>query len=137
MIEERILINIKNEWKALNEKHSDHLNHLIVLLEDTSNRDFVNGCVLGTLLQEICCEDKEFNSILNTTLDAWQGIFILQLQKAQEAEEIKENILIEEVSIFLISILQGALLISKTQCNSNRYKKCVHQMVAYLDTLRK
>ena len=136
MIEERILRDTLLEWDSLKSKKSNYLDKLIVLLKDTSKKDFINGCALGTLIQELSCEEEDFNLALNKVVDAWQAIFVSYLQKAKDAKEIKKDTNIEEVSIFLISILQGALLISKSKGNNTRYKQSMNQVINYLNILR-
>jgi TetR/AcrR family transcriptional repressor of nem operon len=136
VVEERIFPDSLSEWKVLEEKKSNHLDNLITLLKDSSRRDFVNGCVLGTLIQEISCEDEDFNNALNKVVDAWKKIFEKQIEKAKNNKEIKDSVNSQEVSIFLISILQGAMLVSKMKGTCERYNQCINQMVNYLNVLR-
>jgi len=137
MIEERIIRDAPQEWESLKTNTSNYLDALIVLLKDSSRKDFINGCVLGTLIQELSCEEEEdFHEALNKAVDGLEATFILQLQKAKDAKEIKADTNIEEVSIFLISILEGAMMVSKMKGNASRYDQCTNQMINYLNTLR-
>lgn len=136
MIEERVNDELKDEWVDLEKDNNNNLDDLINLIKDSSQRDCINGCVLGTLMQEISYEDEDFNEALNKSLDVWQEVFKTKLKKAQEKKEIREDIDIDELSTFLMAILQGAMLITKMQGNDTRYNKSINQVIDYLNTLR-
>jgi len=136
MIEEKLLKSFQEEWDEVELQTSNHLDTIIAQLQDCSQKDFQNGCILGTLIQEISFEDADFNDALDKVIYSFQGKLKSQLQKAKDAKEIKQDIDIDEVSMFLISILQGAMLMSKMKGNDLRYKQCSHQMTVYLNSLR-
>lgn len=136
MIEEKLLKEFQKEWDEVEQQTSNHLDTIIMQLQDCSQKDFQNGCILGTLIQEISYEDSDFNEALNQVIASFQGKLKSQLLKAKEAKEIKEDVDVDEVSMFLISILQGAMLMSKMQGNDMRYRQCSNQMLSYLNTLR-
>ena len=136
MIEQRVNNELKDEWITLEQNDTNHLDDLIHLIQDSSQRDCINGCVLGTLMQELSYEDEDFNKALNTSLDLWQEVFYTKLKKAQEKEEIKAEVNIDELSTFLMAILQGAMLVTKMQGNDTRYNKSINQVVHYLNSIR-
>ncbi len=136
MIEEKLLKEFQKEWDEVELQTSNHLDTIMMQLQDCSQKDFQNGCILGTLIQEISYEDSDFNEALNKVIASFQGKLKSQLQKAKEGKEIKEDVDVDEVSMFLISLLQGAMLMSKMQGNDMRYKQCSNQMLSYLNTLR-
>ena len=137
MIEERIYDELQNEWADLKKEQCDNLDNLIKLIKDSSKRDCINGSVIGTLIQEISYEDEDFNVVLNKVLDSWKELFEVQLKKAQEQKEIKKDVNIDELSTFLMAMIQGAMLITKIQGNDTRYNKSINQVIHYLNSLRK
>jgi len=136
MIEEKLLKSFQKELADVELQTSNHLDTMIAQLQDCSQKDFENGCILGTLIQEISYEDDDFNDALNLIIDTFQEKLKSQLQKAKDSNEINAQVDVEEVSMFLISILQGAMLMSKMKGNDTRYKQCSAQMAAYLNGLR-
>lgn len=136
MIEERVNNELKEESIALEQNEMNHLDQIIHFFQDSSQRDCINGCVLGTLMQELSYEDKDFNQALNKSLELWQEVFNIQLKNAQEKNEIKKDVNIDELSTFLMAILQGAVMVTKIQGNDKRYNQSINQVVIYLNSLR-
>ncbi len=136
MIEEKIENRLKIKWEVLENKNKDILDCFIAILKDTSSWDLTSGCPLGNLLQEFLNEDEEFQQLLNKILDKWQTQFINILQKAKDNNELKEDINIEELAIFLISLIQGALLLTKKYPTNKLFIASMNQVVSYINFLR-
>lgn len=136
MIEEKIEHRLKMKWEALENKDKDILDTFIAILKDTPNWDLTYGCPLGNLLQEFLNEDKEFAQLLNSILDKWQSQFICILQKAKNNKELKEEINIEELAIFLMSSIQGALLLTKKYPTDKLFVASINQLISYINSLR-
>lgn len=135
MIEEKIEKRTKEYWQSLETINVDILNFLISLLQDTSKRDFSQGCPLGNLLQESLINDDDFAKLLKSIFAQWRDLFEQTLQKAIDNNEIK-NINTKEVSLFLIASFEGALLLSKQSKSSIEFDICVKQLEIYLNSFR-
>ncbi|AXH14608.1 TetR/AcrR family transcriptional regulator [Malaciobacter mytili] len=136
MIEEKIENRLKIKWEALEKKDKGILDAFIAILKDTPNWDLTYGCPLGNLLQEFLNEDKEFEQLLNTILDKWKNQFINILQKAKDNKELKEDTNIEELAIFLMSSIQGALLLTKKYTTDKLFVASMNQLISYINSLR-
>jgi TetR/AcrR family transcriptional repressor of nem operon len=135
MIEQKVTCKIDEYWSSLNNVDKDILDHLTVLLKDTSNKDFKRGCPLGNLLQEGLIDDEEFSTLLNKILDEWKKLFINVLEKAIANKEIRK-VNVESVAVFLIAVIEGALLVSKKDSYSTNYDLCMEQLEIYLNSLK-
>jgi len=135
MIEEKFEKTIEKEWSKLISTNENIIDTLIDILMD-NNWDLEKGSFLGNLLQEYLDNDRDFSISLTLILDKWIKVFSIALQKAQEKKQINKNIDISECSVFIIASIEGAILLSKKYENSNNFKKCINQLVFYLNNLR-
>ncbi|OUR74666.1 hypothetical protein A9Q76_00605 [Arcobacter sp. 31_11_sub10_T18] len=131
MIEEKIRTRVEQNWVKLENCEKDILNLLISIIKESANRDFTKGCPLGNLLQECSCEDKDFSDILNEIFSNWSALFEQTLKKAHQNGEIIE-INYKNTALFLISSIEGALLISKQSGSSKEFDICMKQLEIYL-----
>ena len=131
MIEQKVQQRIYNYWKDLETQQENIIEFIVSILKDTSNRDFKRGCPLGNLLQETLIDDKDFALVLKNIIEQWQALFESSLQKALELQEIK-NVNVQELALFIIATLEGAILLSKNSCSSYEYDKCINHLENYL-----
>ncbi len=136
MIDEKIEQRLKSKWERLEHSDDNIIDVLIEILQDTDNWDLINGCPLGNLLQESLEYDKDFTNKLVCVLDGWKKQFAKVLQKAQDANQLKKDVDIEQCSTFLIASLEGALLLAKKYDNTKDFEACMNQLSFYLNTIR-
>jgi len=136
MIEEKIRFRVEQNWIELQNCEKDILNLLIKIIKQSANRDFTKGCPLGNLLQECSCEDKDFSDILNEIFSNWSALFEQTLEKAYKVGEINQ-INFKDSALFLISSIEGALLVSKQSGSSKEFDICMKQLELYLLSFKK
>lgn len=137
MIEEKIKNRIEKKWEKLSLCETNIIELLISILEDTENWDLKDGCPLGNLLQETLDYDEDFANILNNIVINWKKLFCNILQKAIKNSELNENIEVEKVATFLISSIEGALLIAKKSKEIEDFENSMNQLIFYINSLRK
>lgn len=131
MIEEKLKARSEKYWLSLSTCKKDYLAFLISMLQDTKKHDFTKGCPLGNLLQQCSSGDEDFLFLLKEALSNMQKLFEGILQKACDAKEIS-NIDVKSTALFIISSLQGALLLSKQSASSYEFDICMQQVEVYL-----
>lgn len=135
MIEQKVQQRIYNYWKDLETQKDNIIEFIVSILKDTSNRDFKRGCPLGNLLQETLIDDEDFSQSLKNIIQQWQELFESSLQKAIDNHEIR-NTNIQELALFIIATLEGAVLLSKNSCSSYEYDKCIQHLEHYLNSFK-
>lgn len=135
VIRERVSIKNQNTWKRLREIDSGFLDFIFLILRETEQRDFKRGCPIGNLLQEMSSIDEEFKFEIDTILKSWQSLFKSIIEKAIEARELRE-VDSEKLSLFLISNIEGAILLSKNSKSEKEYLICVEELQNYFEYLK-
>jgi len=135
MIEEKLKKRTEQYWQSLATCKKDYLTFLISMLQDRKKHNFLKGCPLGNLLQQCSSGDEDFIFLLKEALSTMQVLFDDILQKACNAKEIP-IIDTKAVALFIISSLQGALLLSKQSASSYEFDICMKQVEVYLLNLR-
>ena len=136
MIEEKVKTRVEKNWVKLKECDENIFDLLILILKQSANRDFTKGCPFGNLLQECSSQDNDFTQILGEIFDSWSDLFEKTLYKAYVQGEIVE-IDFKETALFLISSIEGALLISKQSGSSKEFDICMNQVELYLRGFKK
>lgn len=135
MIKEKVQKQNKNFWIELDSCEDNIISSLILILKNTSNRDFANGCPLANLLQECSSDEKDFLELLNSIFSDWDKLFQEALKKAINNNEIRD-VDVKSTSLFLIATIEGAILLSKRSASSYEYNICINQLELYLNSLK-
>jgi TetR/AcrR family transcriptional repressor of nem operon len=136
MIDEVVAKNRKKKWEKIVNTQDNIIDTLIEFIKDVNNWNLTDGCPLGNLLQESLDYDKDFINTLTLILNTWKEELSNILLKAQELQQIKEDINIQECSSFIIASIEGALLISKKYEKTDMFDSCMNQLSVYINTLR-
>lgn len=90
--------------------------------------DFKGGCPIGNLSQEMADVNENFREKLKDAFDAIKKGVAIQLKEAQERKEIFDSLDVPELTEFIVSSWQGALLQMKVT-RSTAPGKAFEQMV--------
>lgn len=71
------------------------------------------GCLIGTLGQELSSQNETFRKRLDRAFEGWKQQFNQCLKQAVEQGELSESMDIEQLSEFILSGWQGAILRAK------------------------
>lgn len=82
---------------------------LVIIREGMCKR----GCLIGTLGQELSSQNETFRVRLDQVFEGWKQQFGRYLQSAVDCGELPEEADVEQLSEFLLSGWQGAILRAK------------------------
>lgn len=100
-------------------------------------RDFLagqyqHGCPIGNLAGELALASEEVRSAVTATIVTWEAELTRGLKAQKLRGYLKPNAEPTEIALFIISVIEGALLLSRTS-NSSRYiDAAVNQINQYV-----
>lgn len=92
------------------------------------------GCPLANLIQEMSNNDEEFDILLRNKYQALKNIIEEILKKAVENSELKTSN-ISDLSLFLLSGIEGAILSAKTFKDKQMFEKNLHYLFKAIENL--
>ncbi|HAD31407.1 TetR family transcriptional regulator C-terminal domain-containing protein, partial [Methylophaga sp. UBA3595] len=95
--------------------------------ETISEGQCKRGCLIGTLGQELSSQNETFRVRLDQVFEGWKQQFGLCIQAAIDCGELSEDTDIEQLSEFLLSGWQGAILRAKMHSS-------ISPLQAFIDT---
>jgi TetR/AcrR family transcriptional regulator, transcriptional repressor for nem operon len=134
-------IDIKSE-EIFGQKYKDVLNGNAPYLENfekTLNESFnflsPRGCPLANLIQEMSNNDEDFDILLKNKYQGLKNIIEKILKKAIENNElISDNT--DDLSLFLLSGIEGAILSAKTFKDKQMFEKNIHYLFKSIQNLK-
>ncbi|WP_455757785.1 TetR/AcrR family transcriptional regulator [Sulfurimonas sp.] len=134
VIEKVIKYNISIKYASLLTIEKNIIDELLSIIKDTSKFNFVKGCPLNNLIQELSPSDKEFKSALENVYLYFEDIIKTALDKAIELKEIKQCDT-KELSMFIVALIEGALITAKKSQNEKNYLIVINQLELQLKSL--
>lgn len=131
IINERIYPNSLKKYLKLDSLKKDKLKALLEIL-DSRDKNFDKGCPLGNLILELSNIDEDISKALQNCINSWQNIFEKVILEAIYNKEIKD-ISAYDSSLFIISTIQGGLLLSKLSKSDVEYKKCINSLKLFFN----
>ena len=93
---------------------------------------YKHGCPIGNLASELGLASDEVKSAVTATIGSWEAELARGLKAQKLRGYLKPNAEPTEIALFIISVIEGALLLSKTS-NSPRYiDAAVNQINQYV-----
>lgn len=132
-------IDIKSE-EIFGQKYKDVLNGKTPYLESfekmliTMYEFAPRGCPLANLIQEMSNNDEEFDILLKNKYQALENIIEEILKKAVENNELTTSN-ISDLSLFLLSGIEGAILSAKTFKDKQMFEKNIHYLFKSIQNL--
>lgn len=133
IINERICPNSLKKYDLL-DKEENKLESLLEILE-TRKDNFDKGCPLGNLILELSNIDEEILKALQKCINSWRVVFEKVIQEEIDKKKIK-LVSAYDSSLFIISTIQGGLLLSKLTKSNVEYKKCIEQLKLYFSQIK-
>ena len=126
--------NVYKRYKILYDIDSNIIKELIKIIKDTKNIDFKKGCSINNLIQELSACDIDFKNALEKVYLKLENIIEDALKKAIALNEIKECNT-KDVSMFVVALIEGALITAKKSQDINCYYIVINQLEEYLNNL--
>jgi len=135
VVKERVSHYIEDKYSVLLNYDSNIIEELLTLIKDRKNFDFVTGCKVNNLVQELSSKDSEFKSALEVIYLRFEQIIEKVLQKAIQNNEIKHNNA-KLLGIYVVASLEGCLITAKKSHNGEMFHDCISQLELFLNSLK-
>jgi len=135
VVTERVADYIENKYSVLLQYDENIIGELLKLIKDRKNFDFVTGCKVNNLVQELSSKDTEFKSALEIIYFRFEEIIAEVLQKAIDNNEIKHNDA-KSLGIFVVASLEGCLITAKKSHSADMFHDCISQLELFLNSLK-
>jgi len=112
----------------------DIIDTLLLIVKDTCKFNFIKGCPLNNLIQELSPSDTEFRIALEDVYLHFENMIKIALDKAIETKEIKKCNT-KELSMFIVALIEGALITAKKSQNEQNYLIVIKQLELHLKNL--
>jgi TetR/AcrR family transcriptional regulator, transcriptional repressor for nem operon len=118
-------------------RHRDPIQRIFAILSGYRKRvigtEFQYGCPLGRLALEIDPLQRRARRKLAANFDAWCGAIKRCLDDARE--RLPANLNPNEVSRFVLTVMEGAVMQSRVAASIDPFDASVNQLRRYFDTL--
>jgi len=135
VVNERVANYIEEKYGVLLQYDRNIINELIDLIKDRKKFDFITGCKLNNLIQELSSKDMEFKSALEVVYFRFEKIIEEVLQKAIHNAEIKHDDA-KSLAIYVVASLEGCLITAKKSHNADMFQSCISQLEFFLNSLK-
>ena len=135
VIKERVYDYIENKYMILLKHDENIVEELLKLIKDRKNFDFVCGCKVNNLVQELSSKDKEFKDALEIVYFRFEKIIEEVLTKAIKNNEIKHNDA-NLLAIYVVASIEGCLITAKKSHNADMFHSCISQLELFLNSLK-
>lgn len=135
VVNEKINAYIEDKYGVLLKYEENICEELLKLIKDRRNFDFVCGCKLNNLMQELSPLDKDFKEALEKVYFHFENIIEEVLNKAIKKGEIKHNDA-KALSMFVVASIEGCLGTAKKSQDGNYFQICIAQLELFLNSLQ-
>jgi TetR/AcrR family transcriptional repressor of nem operon len=135
VVKERVSDYIEDKYSVLLKYDSNIIEELLKLIKDRKNFDFVTGCKVNNLVQELSGRDNEFKSALEIIYFRFEEIIEEVLQKAILNNEIQHND-VKSLGIYVVASLEGCLITAKKSHDADMFQCCISQLEFFLNSLK-
>ena len=136
VINENLMEYIEKKYTPLLDVEKNIIDSMMELIKQRDNFDFIHGCKLNNFVQELSSKDKEYQKALERVYLRFEKIIALVLHKAVERKEIKENINIKDIAIFIVASIEGCLGTAKKSQDPKIFSDCINQLEIFLKNFR-
>ena len=127
---------IDKKYSVILDVEENYIDSIFSVLKNTNSFNFIYGCRLNSLVQELSHQDVDFKIALEKVFFRFEEIFEIALTKAQEQGEI-EHPDIKQLAIYVVASIEGCLSTAQKSQNSIIFEKCIMQVEHYLNQIRK
>jgi TetR/AcrR family transcriptional regulator, transcriptional repressor for nem operon len=136
MIKEKIYEYIDIKYSKLLKYEENIIDELVAFLKERKGFNFIFGCKLNNLVQELSSKDKDFKEALEYVYLHFEDIIKQVLDKAVSKNEINCPDT-KNMSIFIVASLEGCLGTAKKSQDGQVFTDCISQLEFFLNNLKK
>lgn len=135
---------IEHFWEHGLQNHNDPIIALESLLKELPHVtimtdvsfDFRYGCPLNNLIHELSATDEDFSTLLASIMERWQEAIANALQRGVDANIIRADVNVQQLSYFIIASIEGSLSIAKAVRDEETYHSNIAILITYLNILK-
>ena len=90
-------------------------NYFELKIVDLESCEYVDGCLIGNLAQELSAQNELFRDRLKQVFDSWEQSFAQCLDVASQVGELDGDTHSGQVAKFVLSSWEGAILQAKVE----------------------
>lgn len=135
VVNERVADYIENKYSVLLKYNVNIIDELLKLIKDRKNFDFVTGCKVNNLVQELSSKDSDFKSALEIIYFRFEEIITKVLLKAIQNNEIRYDDA-KSLGIYVVASLEGCLITAKKSHSADMFDNCISQLEFFLNSLK-
>lgn len=94
------------------------------------------GCPLNNLSQEMSAVDEGFRERINDQYEIWQTALSDALQRGQAFGQVRVDIDVNEVALFIVATIEGSIGLAKNNQSESTLTSCTRILLDYLNGLR-
>lgn len=127
---------IDKKYSVILDVEENYIDSIFKVLKNTDSFNFIYGCRLNSLVQELSHQDEDFKVALEKVFFRFEEIFEIALTKAYEKGEI-EHPNIKQLAIYVVASIEGCLSTGKKSQDGCVFNNCILQLEHYLNQIRK
>ncbi len=135
VVNEKINFYIENKYGVLLKYEKNICEEMLKLIKDRNKFDFVCGCKLNNLMQELSPLDKDFKEALEKVYLRFENIIEEVLTKAIKNGEIKHDNP-KTLSMFVVASIEGCLGTAKKSQDGDIFQTCISQLELFINSLK-
>lgn len=106
------------------------------VFQDIETERLTIGCPLNNLAQEMSPIDEDFREKIESLYQIWSHSITKVLEEGKQKGQVKQDIISEKISDFIISSLQGIIGIAKCSQSAKKMHEMADCLVDYIENLR-
>ena len=135
VIDAHVYNYIDKKYSVILEANENHIGAIFGVLYNKESFNFMYGCRLNSLVQELSHQDADFKAALEKVYYRFEQILKEALQKAIDAGEIVHPN-VDQLAVYSVASIEGCLSTAqKSQCG-DIYCNCIEQLEYYYNQLR-
>lgn len=142
-IEEVLGKSILELWEKPLDVKENYIKNIVACIRNFSSMnendevafDVKFGCPLNNMIQELSVIDNDFAVALQNVHKKWQKVLQSALENAKDSDECRSNFNAEDVSLFIISSIEGSISSAKVFQDISYYNRSSQELIAYIKGL--
>ncbi len=135
MIDAHVYNYIDKKYSAILDTDKNYIDSIFKVLYNKNSFNFIYGCRLNSLVQELSHQDADFKAALEKVYYRFEEIFKEVLQKAIDAGEIQHPD-INQLAVYTVASIEGCLSTAQKSQNGDIYCDCIGQLEYYFKQLK-
>ncbi len=130
-------------WEKPLEVEDNYIKNIVTCIRNFSHLseskdtpfDVKYGCPLNNMIQELSVIDEAFSEALQKVYTKWHAVLQKALENAKDSDECRSNFNAEDVALFIISAIEGAISSAKVFQDISYYNRASQELIAYIKGL--